>query len=142
MLVIDRNEINTMHQMAVKTQNHSIYRSALVCTAAACLLMLTAAAFAASNDEGTYIDSVYSWGIWELGLEPASGPQVPVDNAMNDRSRKLLFRPNDNAAYIAQSIPVTPVTNAPAPPVMPVPTIPSVPTRADPGALPGRGTLR
>ena len=142
MLVIDRNEINTMYQMAAKTQNNSIYSSALVCTAAACLLMLTAAAFAANNDEGTYIDSVYSWGIWELGLEPASGPQVSADNAMNDRSRKLLFRPNDNATYIAQSIPVPPVTNAPAPPVMPAPTIPSVPTRADPGALPGRGTLR
>lgn len=131
-----------MYQMAAKTQNHSIYRSALVCTATACLFMLVTTAFAATNDEGAYIDSVYSWGIWELGLEPASGPQGSANNAMNDRSRKLLFRPNDNAAYIAQSIPVPPVTNAPAPPVMPVPTIPSVPTRADPGALPGRGTLR
>ena len=142
MLVINRNEINTTDQMAPKIQNNYIYRSALVCTAAACLFTLVTAAFAATNDDGTYIDSVYSWGIWELGLEPASGPQVPADNAMNDRSRKLLFRPNDNAAYLSQSIPVPPVTNAPSPPVMPVPTIPSVPTRADPGALPGRGTLR
>ena len=131
-----------MYQMAAKTQNHSIYRSALVCAVTACLFMLTAAVFAASNDEGAYIDSVYSWGIWELGLEPASGPQGSADNAMNDRSRKLLFRPNENASYIAQSIPLPPVTNAPVAPVMPVPTIPSVPTRADPGALPGRGTLR
>ena len=128
--------------MAPKIQNNSIYSSALVCAAAACLFTLATAAFAATNDEGAYIDSVYSWGIWELGLEPASGPQVSADNAMNDRSMKLLFRPNDNAAYLSRSIPVPPVTNAPAPPVMPVPTIPSVPTRADPGALPGRGTLR
>ena len=142
MLVINRNEINTTYQMTPKIQNNSIYRSALVCTAAACLFMLVTTAFAATNDEGTYIDSVYSWGIWELGLEPASGPQVSANNAMNDRSRRVLFRPNDNAAYLSQSIPVPPVTNAPAPPVMPVPTIPSVPTRADPGALPGRGTLR
>jgi len=131
-----------MYQMAPKIQNNSIYRLALVCTTAACLFTLTTAAFAATSDEGAYIDSVYSWGIWELGLEPASGPQVSANNAMNDRSRRVLFRPNDNAAYLSQSIPVPPVANAPAPPVMPAPTIPSVPTRADPGALPGRGTLR
>lgn len=131
-----------MYQMAHKIPNNAIYSLAFVCAAAACLFTLTTAALAATDTEDVYIDSVYSWGIWELGLEPASGPQVSANNAMNDRSTQLLFRPNDNAAYIAQSTPVTPVTSAPTPPVMPAPTIPSVPTRADPGALPGQGTLR
>ncbi len=91
-----------------------MYRLALVCTAAACLFTLTTAALGSTDNEDVYTDSVYSWGIWELGLEPASGPEVPATNAMNDRSRQLQFRPNDNAAYIAQSVPVTPV-----PPVQP-----------------------
>ena len=118
MLIINRNEINTMYQMAPKIQNNSIDRLALVCTAVACLFTLTTAAFAATNDEGAYIDSVYSWGIWELGLEPASGPQESSKNAINNRSGKLLFRPNDNAAYIAQSIPVQPVLPPPPTPIV------------------------
>jgi hypothetical protein len=141
MLGLNRIEINMMYQMTLKMESNAI-RLTFVCAALACLFTLTAGAFAATSTEDVYIDSVYSWGAWELGLEPASGPQLPADNAMNDRSRRVLFRPNDNAAYLSRSIPVPPVTNAPAPPVMPVPTIPSVPTRADPGALPGRGTLR
>jgi hypothetical protein len=108
--------------MATKIQNNSIYRLAFVCTAAACLFIQTTAAYAATSGKDAYIDSVYSWGIWELGLEPASGPQASANNAMNDRSKKLLFRPNDNAAYLSQSIPVPPVTPPPAPaaPLIPV----------------------
>jgi hypothetical protein len=86
--------------------------------------MQTTAAYAATNNKDAYIDSVYSWGIWELGLEPASGPQASANNAMNDRSKKMLFRPNDNAAYITQSIPVPPISTitppAPVTPLIPV----------------------
>lgn len=152
MLYIYKNEINTMYRIEIKTQNISVYRFAFVCSSVVCLFALTAAAFAATDPadaNDAYVDSVYSWGIWELDLEPASGPQAPANNAMNDRSRRLQFRPNDNAAYITNSLAVPSVsTNSPTPnipaatPVIPTPTIPSVPTRADPGARPGSGTLR
>ena len=107
-----------MYQMAPKRQNNSIYSLALVCMVAACMFTLTTATFASTDTEDVYIDSVYSWGIWELGLEPASGPQVSANNAMNDRSRQLLFRPNDNAAYMTQSTPVPPVQPPPPTPIV------------------------
>lgn len=107
-----------MHKIEIKIQDISIYRLAFVCMSVVCLFALTAAAFAATDPtdaNDAYVDSVYSWGIWELDLEPASGPEVPASNAINDRSRKLLFRPNDNAAFVNPSIPVA----TPTPPLLP-----------------------
>lgn len=109
-----------MARTETKAQNMSIYRLAFVCMSAACLFALTAAAFATTDStdaRDAYVDSVYSWGIWELGLESASGPQLPANNAIKDRSRNLQFRPNDNAAYMTQSVAVPNV-----PPVIPPPT--------------------
>ena len=102
-----------MYQIETNAQSEAAVRLTVICTTITCLLMLTATAVASTDStagEDAYVDSVYSWGIWELGLEPASGPQVPANNAINDRSRRLQFRPNDNAAYINQSIPVPPIT--------------------------------
>jgi len=115
-----------MYQIETNTQALAVVRLAVICTTIACLLMLTATAAASTDStdsENAYVDSVYSWGIWELGLEPASGPQAPANNAINDRSRRLQFRPNDNAAYISQNIPVPPATiNTPPAPLPPAPT--------------------
>jgi hypothetical protein len=93
------------------------------------LFALSATAFAATdptakNDE--YVDSVYSWGIWELGIEPAAGPRAPANRALNNRARNLQFRPNDNAAYKIDSVPVPTVTTL-APPPPPAPVVPAVP---------------
>lgn len=134
-----------MYEIETTTQNTSVYRFACLCMSVICLLAFTAAVYA-NTDTETYVDSVYSWGIWELGLEPASGPVPAAGNAMNDRSRSLKFRPNDNAAYTIQSIPVPqavtiapppplPVAQPPVPPPMPVgpPGFSSgPPTTADP----------
>ena len=131
-----------MYRIETTVQDIAIYRQVFVCLSVLVLFALSTSAHALTDAGEEYVDSVYSWGIWELGLEPASGPQAPADNTMNDRSMKLQFRPNDNAAYMTQSISVPPPAAPVPPPVIPAPTIPSVPTRADPGALPGRGTLR
>ena len=117
-----KNEINTMRQIETKTQHRHVYRLAFACITLACLLAFANAVFAAAEPDDSqeaYIDSVYSWGIWELGLEPASGPDAPANTAVNDRSRRLQFRPNDNAAYIPPSIPVGSTVT---PPPVPVPT--------------------
>ena len=108
-----------MNQMASKIKNNTLCNLAFVCVAVAYLFTQATTAFAATDTEGTYIDSVYSWGIWELGLEPSSGLQDSANIAMKDRSRELLFRPNDNVAYTPQSIPV-PQVQQPLP--LPPPT--------------------
>ena len=105
-----------MPQIETKTQNMSVYRLAFACMTIVCLFALATAVFAdtASTDaQEVYIDSVYSWGIWELGLEPASGPEVAASNVINDRSRSLQFRPNDNAAYINPGIPIATTLSPP-----------------------------
>ncbi len=118
-----------MHRTETKAQANTLYRLALVCLAAASLFSLTAAAFAtAGNDDAEYVDSVYSWGIWALELEPASGPQAAAGKPLNDRSRSLKFRPNDNAAFTARSIPVgLPVSAAPTAPTPVAPAAPVLP---------------
>ena len=124
--------------MTPKIQKNNLCSLALVCVAVASLSTLTTAAFATADTEDTYIDSVYSWGIWELGLEPASGPQVSANNVMNDRSRQLLFRPNDNAAYTPKSIPVQPVQPPlPSPPTTLPPPSPIVGVSGSGSVLPG-----
>ena len=120
-----------MCQIEINTQSEAAVRLAIICTAIACTLMLAANAAASTDSsagEDAYVDSVYSWGIWELGLEPASGPQMPANRAIKNRSGRLQFRPNDNAAYTTQSVPVSTVTTiAPAQPTQPVPVTPPKP---------------
>jgi len=115
-----------MYQIENNTQALDAVRLAVIYTTIACLFILAATAVASTDStagEDAYVDSVYSWGIWELGLEPASSPQASANHAINDRSRRVQFRPNDNAAYISQSVPVPPITiNTPPPPLPPVPT--------------------
>ena len=101
--------------MAPKIPNNTLYNLAFVCLAVAYLFTPATTVFAATDTEVNDINSVYSWGIWELGLELASGQQDSANNAMKDRSRQLLFRPNDNVAYTPQSIPV-PSAQPPLPP--------------------------
>lgn len=138
-----------MYRIEIKTQDIAVYRLAFVCASVVCLFALTAAAFAATDpadSDDAYVDSVYSWGIWELDLEPASGPQASANNAMNDRSRRLQFRPNDNAAYMTQSITIPLVTTiTPKPPTPLKPSLPAGPpvfSGAPSGAAPGTGDPR
>lgn len=123
-----------MYPIETTTQNTSVHRFACICISVICLLAFTAAAYANTDTEAD-VDSVYSWGIWELGLEPASGPVPAAGKAMNDRSRRLKFRPNDNAAYTIQSIPV-PQTVTIAPP-SPIPVAQPSATPPMPLAPPG-----
>ena len=111
--------------------------------AAICMLLavsvFSTAPNAAEAENTAYVDSVYSWGAWELGIEPAAGPRAAQNTPMNDRSASLQFRPNDNAAFSTVAIPVN--TAPPVPPTPTPPVIPSIPTRAAPGSSPGTGTL-
>jgi hypothetical protein len=138
--ITDRNELNAMYQTETKTQNESAFGRTLACLSVACLFAITAAANATTDSANeVFVDSVYSWGIWELGLDPESGPQPPSGNALNDRSRSLKFRPNDNAAYMVRSIPVAPaVSVAPAAPS--VPSTPLTPVTPMPIGPPGFST--
>jgi hypothetical protein len=111
-----------MYQTETKIQNGFRSTPAVVWLSFITLFSLagtaTAATDASSRNE-MYVDSVYSWGIWELGIEPAAGPQAPANTAMNNRALNLQFRPNDNAAYKIQSVAV-PVAG----PIVPPPSLP------------------
>ena len=120
---ISKNEINTMLTIEIKTQQKSVNRLTLACIGLGCLFAAMSAVHAAAEtDESPQgpTDSVYSWGRWELGLEPASGVETPADTTLSDRSRQLQFRPNDNATYIPTRIPLG--TGTPTTPPVPAPT--------------------
>ncbi len=119
-----------MHQTEFKLRIKSLHRLALAYLSAACLYTQTAsvdAAPEATSTQARAVDSVYSWGSWAIGLEPLPGPRAPTNRALKDRSTRLQFRPNDNAAYQAQSIPVPTLTSIARPP--PIPRRPAAPER-------------
>ena len=108
---------------------------------AACLFAWAPVGMAAQQNEN-FVDSVYDWGFWELGLEPAAGgPVTPKTTTVKINQRKLQFRPNDNSAFRGKPAMITSDIN-PAPVAPPLPTTPPTPTAAPPGAQPGNGTLR
>ena len=108
------------------------------------LLALPAVAYAdagAVDRDEAFVDSVYGWGIWELGLEPVTAPRTPADTAINDRSRSVKFRPNENAAYMVRSIPVASQTSVTSPqPLPPAPPIAQPTTIGPPGFTSGAPT--
>lgn len=115
--------------------------------ATACLMLWCATATAdntnASPDAASaYIDSVNSWGTWELGIEPAAGPQTVTSQVIAVRSANVQFRPNDNAAFRPNAVEVH--TNMPIPgyPPAPIPAIPTGTARSEPGAAPPTGDPR
>lgn len=87
-----------------------------------CLLGASTLAYAATNsddDTAAYVDSVYGWGAWELGLEPAAGGPVPVSNrTLTVRAPRVNFRPNENSA-LAPDARQTPVTKPGTPGELP-----------------------
>ncbi len=108
---------------------------------AASLIAWTSVGMTAQQD-ASFVDSVYDWGFWELGLEPAAGgPAAPKTTAVKINQRKLQFRPNDNSAFRGKPAMITSDIN-PAPVAPPLPATPPTPTAAPPGALPGGGSPR
>lgn len=92
--------------------------------------------------DGGYVDSVYDWGTWELGIEPAAGGPVSVGNQpARVNQGGVQFRPNSNASFTTPgNIVLTTRDNSPVPPPV-TPTVPSV-TPGNPGAGPGIGNVR
>ena len=88
------------------------------CAIALGILLTSTAAQADSKQTSTdkYVDSVYSWGSWELGVEPAAGGPVALpNNAVYNRPPNVHFRPNDNSVYGLNRHNVTTVSLNPTP---------------------------
>jgi hypothetical protein len=89
-----------------------------LCTIALGLLLTSTAAQADNKQTSTdqYVDSVYGWGSWELGVEPAAGGPVALpNNAINNRPANVHFRPNDNSVYALEKRSVVTVSQNPTP---------------------------
>jgi len=80
----------------------------------------------ATDTEVAYVDSVTSWGAWELDIEPAAGGITPASTgALNARNSKVALRTNSIAALAPPNSPVIPTPPTPVPPIV-TPQIPTV----------------
>ena len=125
------------NKMNMNTNNLRLLSRLLRCFYVFIALMFTTTTnVMAANDQSPALagkaDSVYNWGSWELGLEPAAGGPIALPNqALNNRPANVRFRPSDNRVYSAGTRvlaennmgptpipPVVPLTNGPgtAPP--------------------------
>lgn len=103
-----------------------------MCAIAIGLLLTSATAQADSKQTADkYVDSMYSWGSWGLGIEPAAGGPVALpNNAVNNQPANVHFRPNDNSVYGLSKSGATTVSMNPTP----APT--HVPPTLGPGTAP------
>ena len=60
-------------------------------------------------------DSVYKWGNWENGIQPAAGPMARVTPPPVQKP-DVNFRPNENSAFLREAVVSLRI---PAPPVAP-----------------------
>ena len=110
-----------VHSVKIQTSHGRLFACAALISLQALATAVCAGSGQVSHAEAE-LDSVYSWGIWELGLEPVPSPQAPADGTMNDRSKNVKFRPNANAAYMIRSVPVASETVFSSP--LPLPSSP------------------
>jgi hypothetical protein len=108
------------------------------CLFALGLLLANSAIAQTAKEQATaakgYVDSVYNWGSWELGLEPAAGgPAALPERAMSNRPANVRFRPNDNSVFGVDNHGMATVNQNPSP------TPAHVPPTSGPGTAPSGG---
>lgn len=109
------------------TKNYLLSR--LVLTVMTMLFATTSMAAWNNSTDTTpdYVDSVHSWGAWELDIEPAAGGlQSASAQVVNPRDSKVTLRINSVSA-LAPSAPVPSNVVASTPTVPAVPAIPGGP---------------
>ena len=90
-------------------------------------LAYTTASIAASPDQNTsenYVDSITTWGAWELDIEPAAGGLRQSETlALKARDSKITVRTNSFSALAPNAPPMVPPvpTLRPISPNVPIP---------------------
>ena len=88
------------------------------------IYMLALAAILPAQTMAVENDSVYAWGAWEEGIQPAAGPIARITPPPAQRP-DVNFRPNENSAFLREAADIT--IRVPAPPVIPnAPQIPNI----------------
>lgn len=91
-------------------------------------LLATAVSGTAVAADNGYVDTVYGWGSWELGIEPAAGgPIAQTRRPANVGNVNPQFRPNSNGAFTSRSNEVVLNTSGNGPSPVPMPAAPTVP---------------
>jgi len=107
--------------MLTPNENVTKRRNAAATLCAALLVGLATWAPERAVADENFVDSVYEWGSWELGLEPAAGgPVAPKTTTVKVNQRQLQFRPNDNSAFRGNAAIAVTAGTSPTPPPVPV----------------------
>ena len=131
----DKTNMNTNNNLKLLNRSFRCFY-VLVLT-----LMFTASSgVMAANDQAQALtgkaDSVYNWGSWELGLEPAAGGPIALPNrALSNRPANVRFRPSDNSVFSAgtRTLADSSMGPTPAPPVVPLTNGPGTAPSGGPG---------
>lgn len=62
-------------------------------------------------------DSVYTWGKWAKGIQPAAGPVANAATPAPVQLAEVNFRPNESSIFTRPPGPVAPTPATPTPPV-------------------------
>ena len=81
------------------------------------IYLISLAALLSTQAMAVEQDSVYTWGEWAEGIQPAAGPVARV-TPPPAQTPNVNFRPNENSAFLreaalTQRIPAAPVSGAP-----------------------------
>ncbi len=122
-LIQNEAKVDTMAFQTNEKVNKRLHAVLAVLVLSAWLTPAAQSAQGNASGDTAFVDSVYEWGSWELGLAPAAGsPVAPKNHTLKIRQRNLQFRPHDNSAFRNEPavMNMTETTSpAPVPPAIP-----------------------
>jgi len=73
------------------------------------IYLLALAAMLPAQTMAVENDSVYAWGAWEEGIQPAAGPVARITPPPAQKP-DVNFRPNENSAFLREAVQIPNIT--------------------------------